>query len=666
MLIKFNIPVEGKPDRYDLTAYLFSSRGDLLGSAPVKDEAAAIEAPDKIDPAVRLFIGPNGLKDITPKKLDRIGAYEPAVQFDAASPEQKVAAVPQDVATRFLIRSCRVRGRVMNELPGFNFPVCHARVHIYHVTPLRDRVQSLGDFQILDVRAALLGAMRLGPAHIPFDPGDPPKGLLPVPKTPALPVPLPSPPPPPEVQMMDRLHEASAVRDYLSENAVILTPFLCPLMIYDRLDLTEIGVVMTNEQGRFDIPVFYTLGDNVNLYFEIEYVVDGVWTNIYSPEIVCATRWNYRCGTEVSIRLHDRRVHYCGEPPRLHGPLVGVGTIGQSVNVRNIPQSGDNAGRVPDGTIFRPFAGSLEPWVIWGDALHGGITRYRWTYKRLTDGDGTPLREPYATHVVLEPVDRSYSVSVGDSLVLRHYPLGPDSTSSFVIPPDEAPEGGHWADANARRERASAFFKFDSTEPDRAGLYEFRLRLLNDAGEDLTENFPEFQVLGPDADLSFDAIETRFEPAPPEFVDPLTHEFKLLLWIDNNPVDSALDQVSIRHSSAGDCGFIQYEKGDEVDITFRAYHPYNQADWSFALTKGSHLAGTFSGQTGYSGGPFIAGASGRYHGILAVADLVGDCPNGRAAFSMRLDVLPRATDGWNTPSIATSEPPAVAFALSPD
>ena len=118
---------------------------------------------------------------------------------------------------------------------------------------------------------------------------------------------------------------------------------------------------------------------------------------------------------------------------------------------------------------------------------------------------------------------------------------------------------------------------------------------------------------------------------------------------------------------AGPCGFIEYDPGDDAVISFIARHPNNFATFSFNVYKGS--TGAIVSAAGGVGDPVVDGFTrdlvSRFTKSIPIADLVGSCPGGKAAFSENLNVYAQATDGWNPLSYLNRTATPKAFALEP-
>jgi hypothetical protein len=181
------------------------------------------------------------------------------------------------------------------------------------------------------------------------------------------------------------------VRQTLLDNLELVRPFIC---IWDWLwpyfcVCDEIAVVTTDHTGRFDTTFWYQcFGDHPDLYFWVEYCIGGVWTTVYHPGVCCNTYWNYVCGSDVTLRVTDPRVPWCGDDPILPGKQVAILSIGRNISMTEIQRQAAGASEGLT-TAGQPMGGSLEPHVWFGDGLlAAGITHYRWSYRRLgSSGD---------------------------------------------------------------------------------------------------------------------------------------------------------------------------------------------------------------------------------------------------------------------------------------
>ncbi|HOW65979.1 MAG TPA: hypothetical protein P5186_16405 [Candidatus Paceibacterota bacterium] len=472
----------------------------------------------------------------------------------------------------------------------------------------------------------------------------------------------------------------ATVRSALMANIDLVRPFLCWwrwLWPY-FYSCDEIAVLDTNAAGLFDTTIWYPcFGDHPDLYFWVEFSIGGVWTTVYRPPIRCHTYWNYVCGTEVTLHITDPRVPWCGDPPTMPGLQVAIMTIGNNVSLPEIQGSatGANEGLTMDG---RPFGGSLEPHVWFGqDALIAAhITHYKWSYRKMDAMD--------TWHAMDHQVVRHYAViDPAPPHALKFLPelMGPDpafpAKNLIRIQPTAAPAGSYgWAPmVDARENSASSFFLSHLLEGGDAaaagGKYELKLELFDDTGDlvNLTDKGVLLKV--PTINAPFGAVEVpTAAPANEYLIKDGTGDvigFKMVLRVDNNPCEAQIYQTTVGAAIAGDCGFINYPAGADAHISFKARHPNNFATFNFGLYRGSwgeilDVSGSVAASP-ING--FTRNAAGVYSDDRHVADLVGTCPGGAAAFAETLHVDALATDGWNILDYLDRDAVPMAFALKP-
>ena len=135
-------------------------------------------------------------------------------------------------------------------------------------------------------------------------------------------------------------------------------------------------------------------------------------------------------------------------------------------------------------TAGQPFGGSLEPHVWFGDALiAGGITHYRWSYRRLgSSGAWTALDRQVVRHYA--------EIAADSTLTFKPFLLGPDPAYSgqnlFKIQPEDPPTGTWAPMVDARENTASGFFLSHLLKGGNAaaaaGKYELKLELFHADG----------------------------------------------------------------------------------------------------------------------------------------------------------------------------------------
>lgn len=486
------------------------------------------------------------------------------------------------------------------------------------------------------------------------------------------------------------------LRESLIKNVDFLRPILCYFPwtwpYFYRCD--EVATVSTDHSGRFDISISYPcFGDKPDLYFWVEYMIGGVWTTVYAPPRACNTRWNFTCGSEVTIHITDPRVPWCGDDPILPGKQLAILSIGHGVSMAEIRRS---VAGVEEGltTSDQPFGGSCEPIVWFGDGLRtSGITHFRWSYRRLgSSGAWTAMDATVVRH---------YGETQADtSLVFKPYLLGPQTVGTaqnlFEIKPNDpplAPGATHsqWApEVDSRSNSASGYFLTHLLNGGEAALaqgkYEIKLELFHADGSPVNLTAEGVLLKQPTtaAPFGIGTVPTRQVPTDslfPHSLVPMEDRairdgggnvvaYRAVLHVDNQPCDAFIYDAAVGANTAGACGFIKYPPGGDVNIRFRARHPNHFATFSFWITKGS--IGTVESTSGETG-PSYAGSYARNAfsifqkdiDALALVNAGVPCPGGKAAFSENLYIYAKATDGYSRLSYLDDSHIGKAFALEP-
>lgn len=750
MSLKLTIGFEGKPDKeINVVAYAFDHRGALIASAPVKNGQAQFKIKDDTQRPSRLFFAPPPApeqikRDNIPtlEEMERLRAYEPMWNFDSKKAEYELLPIPEFHWKWWLWCACRVRGTVVRPVSiggvHHEMPVCHARVHVCEVDPLYLLIPRLPDDIIRRIRDDLLELIEIPIPRPPEPDPDPfrfdiairditPRNLAqmqtvtinPQPEPPKPSAQLirgaaaqvmlnPQPLPPKAIsanvsfELKSGLISASTdiVRQTLLDHHVLIRPYLCywPWLwpYFYRCD--EVAVLNTDSQGRFDTTIWYLCaGDHPDLYFWVEYSIGGVWTTVYHPPIRCNTYWNYTCGSNVTLRVTDPRVPWCGDPNPLPGKQVAVLLVGNNVSMPEIQRAsaGVNEGLTTAG---EPFGGSLEPHVWFGDALIGAnITHYRWSYRRLTLADGVTASVG-AWHAMDKDVVRHYGEILADStLAFKPYPLGPDPAFAgqnlFKIRPINPPlnagaVSSSWApEVDGRENTASAFFMSHLLEGGNAtlgsGKYELKLELFKSDGSlvNLTDEGVLLKVPTIDGPFGPGTVPTQLVAHQPaqlgDMEDRVIRDgagkivaFRLVLRVDNTHCEAVIYPVSVDGNTANDCGFVQYadKATSDVHVSFKARHSRNFATFNFTIARGSTgVVENASGSVGSNPstvGSYARNASSVFSKEVPVADLLNACI--KAAFAENLAVDAMATDGWNRLSYLDADAVPVAFALEPE
>jgi hypothetical protein len=738
--LQFKVDFDQKFDQeLEIAVYAFGRDGKLLTSAPVDDGEATLNLSPEKARGTRIFVAPvmpgrREEQEIRLSDMERWRGYEPVWYFDLDRHFYELEPIPEELWQWWFECTCRVRGRVVKPVlingTWVDKPVCDARVHICEVDKLYWLIPRLPDDIIWRLRKELLIELQ---HPIPRPLPDPPLFT---------PIPLPDPPeirfrnfeeptrldPEPELarikqSQLERLQpqvlaglsasSVQIVKKTLVANVELLWPYLCywPWIWPYFCWCDELTVVTTDHTGKFDTTITYPcFGDKPDLYFWVEYLIDGTWTNVYHPPVCCYTYWDFVCGSEVTIRVYDDRVPYCEPIPDLDGLQVIITTIGNNISMSEIQHlSGAGQGFT---TADNPFATTLE---IRMDAsrsnlIAAGVTHYRWSYRRLTYGDGTLLPTPGPWKYMTKSVDRHYKIMIPDpdnpGEMKPHYPtekMGPDNTYPgdylFRIQPatPDDPSAVEWSVLNQHIDLAWAYFQTgDLVEPDEngilgaaAGKYELKLELFDTTGS--TPQLVNWSDPGREIDLFMSSNPAPF--GPPTGMSTAAagsnnqllsggdlFGYKMVLHVDNFKCEADIYETEVHETNgditaAGPCGFIRYKNKATSDarLSFRAYHPYNHATFRFTVVKGSTgivgIATVPAGEPVDSPSPngYNRNSLSEFSQIFNVADLLN--ANGstcdEAAFAETLKVKANARNGYGRVEALDASAIPMAFALAP-
>ncbi|MDX1812364.1 MAG: hypothetical protein R3240_10480, partial [Gammaproteobacteria bacterium] len=486
--------------------------------------------------------------------------------------------------------------------------------------------QNLGNYQLLSGQISglpvLSNATAIGSALFPLNIPSGLNKLSPQPEPPDLPINLGI---STEAEAAFNSSSPVIIRDAILAHEKLILPLLCYWPWWWRFECDEIRVVETDHQGRFDTKIYYQCGeDKPDLYFWVEYRVEGSWETVYKPPLPCYTYWNYACNTDITIRVTDPRVKPCGVVPDLPGCKVAIMSLGNHVSFSEVQpaSAGANEGLTTDG---RPFGGTVQPqvWFSRTALIAKGITHYRWSYRRLTDPDGVTANVGTWKHMDRRVV-RHYSVidPVTDDLSFPADTLGPDPAYAgkdlFNLQDIDPPSPGiDWTVRDAREDTASAHFVTTNLEGGdafaAAGKYEIKLELFNPTVStttpvDLTSEDVDIVVSNQPAPFSTDTITT--EDAPTENLDLNSSGnvtgFKMTIRVDNNHCNAEIYTVSGTGLSVDpNCGFIEYSAGANANISYWAYHPNNFATFTFQIHRGTGINVPEASAEGSVGAPSV-------------------------------------------------------------
>jgi len=725
----FKVSLVQQPDfNGPLSGYVFDTAGNLLAQADIANGRLVLPLSEKVLSRTRLFIAPKEAGADNSKlmlsTMDRLGAYEPVLRDGDAMIDEIM--VPGPLIEDWVLCRCWVRGRVLKADSGG--PVCRARVHICEVEKLWRWILRLPELDLLRLRDDFLRVVEIPPLRRPPRPEpDPapwdqkapwseildPDALGPQPEPPdlpaiaglgprrefldvaamtrlspqpeppgmatisATPIPLPMPP-----HTMARLASASVqlVREALIEHAALILPYLCIWPYWWTFRCNEIAVVNTDALGRFEETIYYRCdSDKPDLYFWVEYEIAGSLETVYHPPIPCNTWWDYPCGTEVTVRIDDDRVPACDDEPDLPGCVVQVLSIGRTVSMSELQGDGTPVAQQGLTTGGRPFGGKIEPRVWFSrTTLRDGksIHYYRWSYRRLTEGDGTPLAVPGSWTPLTRTVVRHFAQLTAGGVSHPPYTLGPKpvgaETNLFEIKPADVPPGAiEWTVLDEREDLASGHFETHKLGTgtsacakalDAAGKYQLKLELFKSTGAlvDWTAEGVDLQMTNIAAPFGTATVTTTSAPAYNRVTNAAGHTeaFSMVIRVDNNCCRARVHPVGGAGLVSTACGFLEFVPGASAALSFDAHHPNGFATFRFSVRRGVsaqvHRA-TASGRVGTPSIPtndvtppvraYTLTPPSHYQESFPVGELLGPCA--RAAYSEALHVWTLTTDGYH-------------------
>lgn len=710
ILFRIKLPFEGTPPAgTSATVYAFAPNGTLLATARVDGGQASIALPEASVGTARLVVGPTPRGDTKPFSadyLERLHPYKPVLKLDTAHTSIEAKPIPEALWKFWLWCLCRIRGHVVKSVNGVDYPVCNARVRICEIEPFWLILKRLPDPDVLSLRDEVLKAV--ASPTIPLPPPRPEVVTPPLPpRVRALAVPEAAPEPsnvpsvlPAPALVALRSDSALAVREALTANIAIFRPWFCfwPKWWWLFHRCEDIGTVTTDSHGQFDASHWELCGEEIDLYFWVEFELGGVWTTVYHPPVPCNIHWNYPCGSDVTIRITDPRVPACGSDPDLPGKEVILFSFGNRYSPHQIQgaAAGASEGVTTDG---RPFGGSVEPNVAFGRSalLAAGINHYRWSYRRLTAGDGSTAAVGTWTHINT-PVYRHYEIHDPNPPHSPSFPtdlLGPDPAypgmDLFRIQPLIGPGEGYVI-ADARADTASAFFLTDQLMPDAlnaAGKYELKLELFRDSTRvNLDDEGIALYLANIDAPFGSQTVTTVSATDAQFGTDEhVVREagkivaLRAVLHVDNNVCHGNINDVQVAGGTLGPCGFYTLpSQTAAVTVSFTASHPFNFATFDFDMARGSSgiinalsadalvnapSANSYTRSGTTFSRTFVA------HDLLNMVDSGPQPGCDRGAFAEYLYVHALATDGWyiltylDGPRGGPSEIGLKAFALAP-
>jgi len=505
------------------------------------------------------------------------------------------------------------------------------------------------------------------------------------------------------------------IRTSVAQNLAIFHPYFCyhPWLWPWLYRIDELKTEYTDMNGRFDTNITYIAGSDVpDLYFWVETLVNGVWTTVYKPNIPCNTWWDYKCGTEVTIRLTDERVRWeCQDV--LPGELVWIKTIGDGASVSRIKQESfmqvipNNTSPFPvpsmdrfgmsDASVSnagtsandfkRPFGGGLSFRVQFSSGLRAtGAVYYKWKWCKTHMPDLTPLNPTPADSDFIDftgGVSKTYSYEYVDFLNFKHIDyksvvLGNKIVGTthnlYIVPPvNPAMAPFNVPEMSPQWNQDTDSISFDSNSLAGDGMYEFRMELYDAAGNRLTVHRSRYQV--PEINTFAPSV---FAPSKMlvdfNLITQTATGFKMKVRIDNQPVEAAVYKLNLNGvpSSPTCCGFVNYgNNAANIEIGFKAYHPHGLGEFSFSIQKGTCADDGVPAITNAAGfvnnraNLYAVDANGRYAKTFHPNELLGSCAaEQKAAYAEYLYVQALAINGSSHLDYLDRSASA-AFALEP-
>lgn len=613
--------------------YSFSSHGKLISIDKIKGEGTSrITLDARVNDTITLAVGPEFPEKI--QTLEELKRYKPEVK--------QLKIVDDVLDVKFLLPShqwlcwflsrCVVPGNLYkdygDDAPDQNFPIGNASVEIYEVDPFRLWLPKVPDRIIDKLKDRIINRPE------PINPPIPPIEPIEVPER------TPFPPMPKsrfgaamrkgdgfkKIKMLSELPEYKTLqveaktqsnfefRQTLLAKPKLILPFLCYYFphIVSMQKLTE---ATTDSCGKFT-GVFYrgcNNSDKPDLYFKVKQQIPGKGeVTIYEKKPVsCYTYWNYRCGTEVTLRsTHPDAIanqpcnHYYGD--YIYFNAIGKTSLEEVYGCGASGTNSANRGLLKGQDPGSPFAANLYFRAEFSPSLRAqGIKYYRLSIR---EPGGAENLEVLDTEIKRYYLDNS---TPGD-VKLKSYTLGPldigtaieGKDNLFEIPARESPEGFSWIPHPSSR--GGKFYNSISigmwdtdkdldTPTDRlnqAGKYEVVMQLFD---EDLKEvdidDFTEGLYYLPNTASDSEAPIRQRDASTLSLIQAgytSKKAFIFTLHIDNNQCVGNIQAANISGTPAGECcGTLEYASST-VDVTmpFVAQHPNGFGNYSFSLRRG--------------------------------------------------------------------------------
>lgn len=691
-------------DRQPLVALAFRQDGRLLCKGAFKDgNTVYFDVETRALRQSRIFILPEPeagveLTTLSVEQLERRLAFEPRLRFNEEG-GLIFERIPDRIREIWWWRRCCIRGRITNrasvEGQLETYPVCNAIVHICEVDRIRWWIDRIDSDLLEQLRGDLLERIPIPIPEPPRPLPDPPPfrpeiGLellqnassnISVNREPQATLESTA-----QLQLLhQQIQRVDGVqfRNILADHFTRFFPYFCnfPNLWPWLYRCDEVAVVETDQNGRFEACIWHQ-SDQPDVYVWVEYPLDGGNATVHRPRVPCATYWDYECGEDINIQLADSRIPpVCGGI--LEGTSVAIRSIGTHVSPLHIDQRFTNTIALPGDSNFRtvgltnyatkelkhyspslehqyvrPFTGDFGLYAQFGDGLpasniHYFQVQYRRTHDAILGSNSSDWK-------VLDSgsLKRRYVLQDGLDFRYEDYDLGPmtvNGKSAYRIPPLD-PQLPGIDGQPASSDPTARWTRYDrvaigrvNTELLAEGLYEFRVRFLDQNGNLANVNADFFRVSDPENPNSTMA-------APEAYIRQVGGNavFQFRMRVDNQGPSLGIMGVSLDGDADAmtNCGFLAYDSlSQPVGLSFRALHPQGFGLFNFNLERGRRNSlvnhfnlGDAKGVVTGSKAPYTLGSDGIYRASFSVAALLAGCGD-KVAFSESLTVVGLHTDG---------------------
>ena len=660
-------------------AYLFDRADRLVRSEPVR--GGAVQFSVAADQAYRVSVGPDLMAEgkVAPANLASALAKAKALSQDfvPGGAASATLGIYPNIWFCWYGTCINVHGSVAKQFSsGGTSPICNGTVQIFQV----DLACALDQFRVIDLAQFRNRLLEKITTSAQFARVDHARRAANSNDAVAVSSSL------GDVGATMRALEGSALSQYIVANKALLYPFWCefiPDWAFCWQELTEVPI---QSDGTFSAEIcFWCPADYPDLYFEVIQNISGVDVEISDPQIACSTYYDYDGSQSVDIVVTDPRAMAClptggPGPNSLYVWPTAIGNQPLS-NIDGL-ETLAGTGLLPGPT---PFGGTMSLQMLFHPDLRANnIMYYRWSY--IFDGDSTPT-------VINAPVTHRFQTGFIPPFFIDSYALGPKSSGLANSDLFEIPDPNlSWVNIIDPLDRPYGYFdSTEGTQPGstgynsavcsgsvgRSGMVTFILELFDAGGNFVPANNARSGstlgdkpgAVGPGA-FGFILPQVGGPPNAYDFAPAanITDQGRFIfrVRIDNNVCSAELPKVEtpVDSTDANPCGILHINgDGDNVAMSYVAYHPNNFLDWDLTVSLGvtgvvaSIPPGPPPTPTNTSSG---SPGSPAFFNKTAGA-LLGDCAQG--AFAEVLYCRARATNGYDQLSQYDCQA-AIAFALT--